>query len=116
MTHRTPTRQPAPVPLAYRPTPLSGPTCQACTHRSCRTHRAEVQPRLGGRRTEFAAEHTEAAQVQALNPRVLAWYGEATQSYWLATTTGLTEAENIKVLYRLVNAVGQAPWNPTWPF
>ena len=101
-------RQP-PVLNVYRNALLTGPTCSTCTHRSCRARRAERQPRLGGLRTEFSAEHVTVALCQARNPHVLSWYGEATQSYWLATPAGLIEAKDAEDLFRLVSTVNQLP-------
>lgn len=79
----------------YRPLPASGPTCAFCTHRTCRAYRAQHLPRLGGHRTEFAREHRQAARLQAHHPRSIIWFGEATQSFWVASASGLVEAETI---------------------
>lgn len=104
MTYSIATRQLHPVPPAQRrPALLAGPTCRACTHRSCRRRRAASQPRLGGRRAEFAAEHTRAARLQARNPTVVVYYGESTQSYWVATADGLSEVTE-DALMRIITA------------
>lgn len=105
MTHSTLAPQLHSALLACRPLLSAGPVCLTCMHRSCRAHRAEAQPRQGGQRMEFASEHAEAKRVQALNPGVLVWYGETTQSYWIATASGLSEVENIEALDNLVKAV-----------
>jgi len=109
MKHRTHGYRPVPVPDAYRNALFAGPTCPTCAHRSCRARRAERQPRLGGLRAEFVAEHATAALCQARNPHVLTWYGEATQSYWLATSSGLIEAEDTEALFWLINTASQLP-------
>jgi len=109
MKHRTHGYRPVPVPDAYRNALFAGPTCPTCAHRSCRARRAERQPRLGGLRAEFVAEHATAALCQARNPHVLTWCGEATQSYWLATSSGLIEAEDTEALFWLINTASQLP-------
>jgi hypothetical protein len=91
-----PTSRPLP-----RRTPLLGPACPACEHPSCRTHRAQQLPRLGGHRAEFAHEHAQAAAVQARHRDLTIWWGEATQSFWIAGPPGLTEAADIDTLLAL---------------
>ena len=81
-----------------RRSPLIGPVCPACTHPSCRRRRAERLPRLGGHRTEYSREHAQAAQVQRQYPRLLVYYGEATQSFWIAGPAGLEEAPDLDTL------------------
>lgn len=83
--------------------PRTGPSCVSCGHRACRTRRARRLPMLGGHRSEFAREHLRAAELQALNPHLVLWFGEATQSYWVATASGLTEARTIGDLLPLVD-------------
>ncbi|WP_026127375.1 hypothetical protein [Nocardiopsis lucentensis] len=108
MTHPIPAHRPPsdqlcrPVP---RPQPLLGPFCPSCVHRSCRERRAERLPRIGGHRAEFAREHLRAASVQARYPHLVVWFGESTQSYWVAGSGGLTEAPNLGALLLLVGPV-----------
>ncbi|WP_306370772.1 hypothetical protein [Nocardiopsis sp. CC223A] len=85
------------LPLPRR-RPLIGPVCPACEHPSCRARRAQRLPRLGGHRTEFAPEHARAAAVQARHPGLIVYYGEATQSFWAVTPTGLLEAPDTDAL------------------
>lgn len=87
-----------PFPMLPRRTPLIGPACPSCDHPSCRTRRAQRLPRLGGHRAEFAREHAQAAAAQASNRHLVVWWGEATQSFWIATPAGLTEAADIDAL------------------
>ncbi|MFW6641408.1 hypothetical protein ACOALZ_15355 [Nocardiopsis algeriensis] len=82
----------------WRPSPNPGPYCQDCKHPSCRARRAERLPRLGGRRSEFAEEHANAAKLQARHRNLVIWFGEATQSYWVATSHGLVEGRDIDAL------------------
>ncbi|WP_368045815.1 hypothetical protein [Nocardiopsis sp. HUAS JQ3] len=89
--------RPMPRPLPRR-TPLVGPVCPTCEHPSCRTRRAQQLPRLGGHRAEFAHEHAQAAAVQARHRDLTIWWGEATQSFWIAGPAGLTEAADIDAL------------------
>ncbi|WP_047869854.1 hypothetical protein [Nocardiopsis sp. RV163] len=93
-----------PIPMLPRRTPLIGPTCPSCDHPSCRTRRAQRLPRLGGHRAEFAVEHARAAAVQARNRHLVIWWGEATQSFWIATPAGLTEAADTDALLLLLRA------------
>ncbi|WP_017578219.1 hypothetical protein [Nocardiopsis kunsanensis] len=74
-----------------QPGSLPGTACPACAHATCRTHRAQTLPRLGGHRSEFSAEHHKAALLQAQYRGLIIFFGEATQSYWIATPAGLTE-------------------------
>ncbi|WP_160050520.1 hypothetical protein [Nocardiopsis sp. FR4] len=98
MTHPIPDPRPSSDPLYRVPPPLPrrrplvGPYCPRCEHPSCRRLRAERLPRLGGHRAEFAREHARAADLQRYNPHLLIWFGEATLSYWVASSTGLSEA------------------------
>lgn len=89
-----------PIPAPRRPvdTRPTGSACVSCTHRTCRTQRARTLPRLGGHRAEFALEHHQAAQVQARHRHLLIWWGEATQTFWIAGPSGLTEARDIDEL------------------
>lgn len=82
-----------PIPAPRRPQD-SGLTCASCAHRICRTTRAQGLPLLGGQRSEFAAEHQRANRLQALHPRLIVWFGESTQSFWVASRTGLYEAKD----------------------
>lgn len=61
-------------------------------HSTCRTHRAQTLPRLGGHRSEFSAEHHKAALLQARYRGPIIFFGESTQSYWVASAAGLAEA------------------------
>ena len=81
---------------------LSGTSCPTCAHRTCRTHRAQSLPRLGGHRSEFVAEHHGAAALQARHPGLVIFFGESTQSYWIATPAGLTEARTWDELLALL--------------
>lgn len=83
------------TPAPPRPAPTTGPACASCDHRVCRTQRARTLPRLGGHRSEFSLEHAQAAQVQARNRHLLIYFGEATQSFWIATPSGLIEARDV---------------------
>jgi hypothetical protein len=85
-------------------TPLIGPTCPSCDHPSCRTRRAQRLPRLGGHRAEFAVEHVQAAAVQARHRGLVIWWGEATQSFWIATPAGLAEAADVDALLLLLRS------------
>lgn len=93
--------------LPHRP-PLAGPSCPPitrhqprrapaahpappCAHVSCRQRRAQTLPRLGGHRSEYAAEHARAAAAQARHPHLIVWFGESTGSFWVASSTGLAE-------------------------
>ncbi|NKY97003.1 hypothetical protein [Nocardiopsis alborubida] len=106
---------PRPIPLLPRRTPLIGPACPVCEHPSCRVRRAQRLPRLGGHRSEFArpspsttlngrlrrsfsAAHAQAAAIQARHRHLIVYYGEATQSFWAVTPTGLLEAANADAL------------------
>ncbi|MFE1078121.1 hypothetical protein ACFYOC_02215 [Nocardiopsis alba] len=104
MTHPIPApRNPADHrPNFSTPSRASGPACASCAHRTCRTHRAQTLPRLGGHRAEFAHEHDQAARIQAHHPGVVVWFGEATQSFWVATSTGMMEAETLDHLLALL--------------
>ncbi|PDP87807.1 hypothetical protein CQJ94_09775 [Glycomyces fuscus] len=110
--------RPMPRPLPRR-TPLTGPVCPVCEHPSCRVRRAQRLPRLGGHRSEFAREHAQAAAIQShpspsttLNGRLrrspdsnrhlIVYYGEATQSFWAVTPTGLLEAASVDALLLLL--------------
>lgn len=81
----------------------SGPYCTSCAHRSCRALRALRLPMVGGHRREFAREHLIAAQIQADNRHLVLWFGEATQSYWVAAAEGLREARTLGELLLLVD-------------
>ena len=89
------TRSAASTRTATTSTPAA---CVSCTHPTCRTRRARTLPRLGGHRAEFALEHRQAAQVQAHNRHLLIYFGESTQSFWIATSHGLTEARDVDEL------------------
>ncbi|MFV2197430.1 hypothetical protein [Nocardiopsis sp. LOL_012] len=99
MTHPIPApRKPADVRqirLTQSAGPLTEPACSACAHPSCRTRRAARQRLSGGRRAEFAREHTRAAAIQVRYPGCIVYFGEATQSYWAVTRSGLVEARHI---------------------
>src|SRR5699024_12349669 len=43
-------------------------------------------------------EHHQAAQVQARNRHLLIWFGEATQSFWVAGPACLEEAHDLDTL------------------
>lgn len=58
---------------------------------------------LGGQKCEFAREHRIAAEIQADNPHSVLWFGEATQSYWVASADGLQEARTLGGLLLLVD-------------
>lgn len=114
MRHPIPAPRPSSDPL-YRPwptlprrRPLVGPACPMCEHPSCRRRRAERLPRLGGHRTEYAFEHHQAAQVQARNRHLLIWWGEATQSFWAASDTGMYEAKTYDDLLAYLWAQSQS--------
>ncbi|GAA1091693.1 hypothetical protein [Nocardiopsis metallicus] len=87
-----------PLPPRPRRQPLEGPACRVCDHPSCRQRRAQNLPRLGGHRSEYAREHLQAAQLQAHYRHLVVYYGEATQSFWAATPTGMIEAPDIDTL------------------
>ncbi|MFD6951422.1 hypothetical protein A6A08_09215 [Nocardiopsis sp. TSRI0078] len=89
--------RPMPRPLPRR-TPLVGPVCPVCDHPSCRLRRAQRLPRLGGHRAEFAVEHAQAAAIQARHRHLIVYYGEATQSFWAITPTGMVEARDVDAL------------------
>jgi hypothetical protein len=100
-----------PIPLPRRsddvhPLPrrnaLIGPYCPRCDHASCRDRRAQRLPRLGGHRSEFAREHAQAAAIQARHRHVVVYFGEATQSFWVAAPTGLHEAADVDALLLLL--------------
>ncbi|OOC54858.1 hypothetical protein NOSIN_14470 [Nocardiopsis sinuspersici] len=103
-----------PLPLPRR-TPLVGPVCPpvalhhpqrtpsaqslpSCDHPSCRLRRAQGLPRLGGHRSEFSREHAQAAAVQTRHRHLIVYYGEATQSFWAVTPTGMVEARDVDAL------------------
>ncbi|GAB2523812.1 hypothetical protein [Nocardiopsis aegyptia] len=81
---------------------LIGPSCPRCDHASCRDRRAQRLPLLGGHRTEFAREHAQAAAIQARHRHLVIWWGEATQSFWVAAPTGLHEAADVDALLLLL--------------
>ncbi len=93
--------RPMPRPLPRR-TPLVGPVCPHCEHPSCRVRRAQRLPRLGGHRSEFSREHAQAAAMQKRYPHLICYYGEATQSFWAVTPTGLLEAASVDALLLLL--------------
>ena len=86
------------TPAPPRPAPTTGPACPTCDHPSCRDRRARALPRLGGHRAEYAREHAQAAQVQTRHRHLLIYFGEATQSFWIATPSGLVEARDVDEL------------------
>lgn len=86
------------TPLPAGTSAHCGPSCPSCAHRSCRALRARDLPRLGGHRSEYAAEHARAAAVQARHPHLIVYFGEHTHSYWAATSSGLIEAPDIDAL------------------
>lgn len=83
---------PIPMPRTSQENRVAGATCPSCEHRSCRTCRAQSLPRLGGHRAEFSTEHTRAALLQREYRNLIIYFGEATQSYWVASSKGLYEA------------------------
>lgn len=91
-----------PLPTLPRRHPLEGPACRVCEHPSCRKRRAQDLPRLGGHRSEYAREHAQAAQLQAHHRHLVVYYGEATQSFWAATPTGMIEAPDVDTLLLMV--------------
>ncbi|WP_087100943.1 hypothetical protein [Nocardiopsis sp. JB363] len=97
MSHPIPApRRPVDTRPAASAQPITQPApaaCVSCTHPTCRTRRARTLPRLGGHRAEFAREHHQAAALQARHRGLLVWWGEATQSFWVASATGMYEAE-----------------------
>ncbi|MBB6120632.1 hypothetical protein [Nocardiopsis algeriensis] len=112
-----PRRQPRPaypdLPLQFTSpasdaAPLLGPVCLAvsgrpghwevCGHPSCRSRRAQGMRRLGGHRAEYTREHLQAAAVQESHQDLVVYYGEATQSFWAVTPTGLVEARDVDAL------------------
>ncbi|GAB3727457.1 hypothetical protein [Nocardiopsis nanhaiensis] len=106
MTHPIPAPRPSSDPLYRTPPrrgPLPGPFCPSCEHPSCRRRRAQHLPRLGGHRSEYSREHARVAALQARNPHLLLWFGEATLSYWVAGPTGLTEARTPRELLLLLD-------------
>ncbi len=60
--------------------------------------RAQRLPHLGGHRAEFIREHAQAAVLQARHRHLIIYFGEATQSFWAVTSTGLLEAPNVDAL------------------
>ncbi|MGW5876367.1 hypothetical protein ACWFMI_07410 [Nocardiopsis terrae] len=121
-----------PLPTLPRRHPLEGPACRVCDHPSCRQRRAQRLPRLGGHRSEYAREHAQAAQLQAhpspattLNGRLrrspdsnrhlVIWWGEATQSFWAATPTGMIEAPDVDTLLLTVWTYTAPPAPPAPP-
>lgn len=104
MQHPIPSPRPSSDPLyrthrsPFHRRPLTGPVCPACEHPSCRDRRAQHLPRLGGHRSEYAREHAQAAQIQARHRHLLIYFGEATQSFWIATPSGLIEARDVDTL------------------
>ncbi|NKZ01339.1 hypothetical protein [Nocardiopsis alborubida] len=111
MTHPIPVPRPSSDPLHRslpplpRRHPLVGPFCPSCEHPSCRRRRAARLPRLGGHLAEYQREHALAAAFQARNRHLVIWYGERTGSYWVASSTGLTEVPDIGTLARLLTPV-----------
>lgn len=89
---------PEPSPTHQPTSPPSTNPCAACTHPPCRTLRAENQVRRCGRSAEFAAEHRNAVALQARYRHRVIWFGEATQSYWAATSAGLIEGADVDAL------------------
>lgn len=105
---------------------LAGEPCVACAHPPCRAARAQRQLIRGGHRREFRHEHEQAAAVQARQPMLLVWYGEYTQSYWVATSSWMSSADTVDDLLVTIwrNArspfpetgpYGQYPRPPSWP-
>lgn len=111
MTHPIPQPRPSSDPLHRsfptlpRRGPLVGPSCLSCEHRSCRRRRAQGLPRLGGHRSEYAAEHSEAAAAQGRHPHLIIWFGESTGSFWVASSTGLAEVPDARTLARVLEPV-----------
>ncbi|GAB3751032.1 hypothetical protein GCM10027590_68970 [Nocardiopsis nanhaiensis] len=72
---------------------------------------------MGGHRSEYADEHTQAARIQARHPNLSIWWGEATQSFWIATPAGLEEAPDIDALLLLLwphtDPPAARPWAQT---
>ncbi|WP_017581834.1 hypothetical protein [Nocardiopsis valliformis] len=85
-----------------------------CTHPSCRERRAERLPRLGGHRSEYASEHTQAARIQARYRRLVIWWGESTRSFWVANPAGLEEATDIDALLVLLWPHTDPPTTRPW--
>ncbi|GAA1458679.1 hypothetical protein NE857_27335 [Nocardiopsis exhalans] len=117
MQNPIPSPRPSSDPL-YRTLPcrqpLVGPACVTCVHPSCRERRAERLPRLGGHRSEYASEHTQAARVQARYRHLVIWWGEATRSFWVATPTGLEEAADLDALLVLLWPHTDPPTTRPW--
>ncbi|WP_033304219.1 hypothetical protein [Nocardiopsis alkaliphila] len=109
--------RPAPTGTVFTPAPprpvvTSGPACVSCTHRTCRAQRARTLPRLGGHRAEFALEHHQAATLQARHRGLITWFGEATQSFWVASATGMYEAKTYDDLLAHLWARSQSRLRP----
>ncbi|MBB6122269.1 hypothetical protein [Nocardiopsis algeriensis] len=120
---------PAPVPLPWR-RPLPGPVCPpvsphpqgspsaqplpGCDHPSCRRRRAQRLPRLGGHRAEYAREHAHAAALQRQYPHLIVYYGEATQSFWAVTPTGLVEGRDVDALLLALWPHTESPTARSW--
>ncbi|MBQ1080977.1 hypothetical protein [Nocardiopsis sp. B62] len=100
MTHPIPAPRPSNDSLGRNP--LWGPACTSCEHHSCRSRRAQHLPRLGGHLAEYRPEHALAASLQARNPHLIIWFGESTMSYWMASSTGLSEVPDAGTLQRLL--------------
>lgn len=100
--------------LSFRPAPSPGPACVVCTHHTCRVRRAEHLPRLGGHRAEFATEHSQAAQVQAQHRNYVIWFGESTQSFWVASSTEMVEAKTLDGLLAYLWARSQRRFPQAW--
>ncbi|MDE3723531.1 hypothetical protein PWG71_19245 [Nocardiopsis sp. N85] len=93
--------RPLPPPLPRRRSPV-GPFCPSCAHPSCRTLRAQHLPLIGGHRSEYRREHTLAAAFQTEHSHLVVWFGEATGSYWAASSTGLAEVLDLRTLTRVL--------------
>lgn len=94
-----------PLPPLPRRSPQVGPFCPSCAHPSCRTLRAQRLPLVGGHRSEYRREHAFAAAFQAKHPHLVVWFGEATGSYWVASSTGLAEVPDLRTLTLVLEPV-----------
>ncbi|MFD0773082.1 hypothetical protein ACFQZ2_03995, partial [Streptomonospora algeriensis] len=93
-----------------------GTLCPACAHPPCRARRSARQVPRGGHTAEFAAEHHKAAAIRAQYGRLaVVWFGEATQSYWALTPTGLVEAPDTDTLLRTLWSATRPATRPAAP-
>lgn len=72
--------------------------CPTCERSFCRDRSVQHFPCLGGHCSESSREHAQTVRVQALRRRLLAYFGETTQSFWIATASRLVEAHDVDAL------------------